>query len=476
LAEQRKRSRGGPKNPPKLDDLDIRAIPADHEAERAVLGAILLDHEALYKVADKISPAVFDLPRHRILYEAFLALSERRQSITLITLRSYLQEQDLLEKIGGLPFLAEVADAVPTAAHVETHAEVLREKGLVRSLIRTCEEIAVRGYEGREPASNLLEHAEREVLSVAMGHAAGSFMDIGSELPGTMRYIQRVQAGEINGISTGFTDLDDMTGGFDGGDLIILAARPSMGKTAFALNIARNHALENEGCVAVFSLEMTTRQLVLRLLMAEARRDLSRFRKGVFTDRDMEELSKASQQLEQARIFIDDVGAVGMTDLSAKSRRLDREQKLSLIVVDYIQLINTSSSGGGSRREQEVAEISRSLKLLAKELDVPILALSQLNRGPELRPNKRPHLADLRESGAIEQDADLVMFIYRDEVYDENSPDMGIAEIIIGKQRNGPTGTVKLQFEGRFARFGNLARDAGPPPEDGFGLDPEPPF
>jgi len=474
VAQQRKRSSGSAGSA-KSDDLQIRAIPADHEAERAVLGAVLLDHEALYKVADKLSPQIFDLPRHRILYQAFLALSERRQSITLITLRNYLQEQDLLEKIGGLPFLAEVADAVPTAAHIETHAEVLREKGLTRALIRTCEEITVRGYQGHEPASALLEHAEREVLSVAMGHASGAFMDIGTELPGTMRYIQRVQAGEITGMSTGFGDLDDMTGGFDGGDLVILAARPSMGKTAFALNIARNHAIESDGCVAVFSLEMTTRQLVLRLLMAEAKRDLSRFRKGVFTDRDMEELSKASEKLEKARIFIDDIGAVGMTDISAKSRRLDREQKVSLIVVDYIQLIHTHSQGG-SRREQEVAEISRGLKLLAKELDVPILALSQLNRGPELRPNKRPHLADLRESGAIEQDADLVMFIYRDEVYDENSPDQGIAEIIIAKQRNGPTGTVRLQFEGRFARFGNLARDAGPPPRDGFGLDPEPPF
>jgi len=474
LAQQRKRS-SSRKPGLQLEDLEIRAIPADHEAERAVLGAILLDHEALYKVADKLSSNAFDLPRHRILYEACVALQERSQSITLITLRNYLQEQDLLEKIGGLPFLAEVADAVPTAAHVETHAEVLREKGILRSLIRTCEEITARGYQGHETASDLLEHAEREVLGVAMGHASGAFIDIGTELPGTMRYIQRVQAGEVNGISTGFSDLDDMTGGFDGGDLIILAARPSMGKTAFALNIARNHALDGDGCVAVFSLEMTTRQLVLRLLMAEARRDLSRFRKGVFTDRDMEELSRASEHLERARIYIDDVGAVGMTDISAKSRRLDREQKLSLIVVDYIQLINTSG-GPGSHREQEVAQISRSLKLLAKELDVPILALSQLNRGPELRPNKRPHLADLRESGAIEQDADLVMFIYRDEVYDENSPDQGIAEIIIAKQRNGPTGTVKLQFEGRFARFGNLARDAGPPPEDGFGLDPEPPF
>jgi replicative DNA helicase len=453
----------------------FRAIPADHEAERAVLGAILLDHESLYKVIDKITATSFDLPRHRILFEACMALADRQQAITLITLRNYLQEREQLEKIGGIPFLAEIADSIATAAHVEAHADVLREKSLARSLIRTCESLASRGYDGHESPHELIEAAEREVLQIAMGHADSAFSDMPSELPATMKYIHRVQAGEITGTPTGFTDLDEMTGGLSGGDLVILAARPSMGKTAFALSIARNHAVETGGCVAVFSLEMTTRQLVLRLLMAEAQRDLSRFRRGVFTDRDMEQLSHASTRLEQAKIFIDDTGTVTVSDLAAKSRRLDREQRLSLIIVDYIQLIQ-GRGGTGARREQEVAEISRSLKLLAKDLDVPIIALSQLNRSPELRPNKRPMLADLRESGAIEQDADIVLMIYRDEVYDEDSPDRGIAEIIVTKQRNGPTGTVKLQFEGRFARFGNLSARQPDPPETGFGADTEPPF
>jgi replicative DNA helicase len=454
--------------------LSPRAIPADHEAERAVLGAILLDHEALYKVSDKIQPHSFDLPRHRILYEAYLALIDRQQAITLISLRNYLQEQDVLEKVGGVGFLAEVADAVPTAAHIETHAEVLREKGLARALIRTCEEIAYTGYQGGEPAAELLERAEREVLSIAMGNISGRFSDLESEIPGTMQYIRRVQAGEITGVPTGFTDLDDMTGGFEGGDLVVLAARPSMGKTALALCMARNVARDGR-CIAIFSLEMTTRQLVLRMLMAEAQLDLKRFHKGVLGERDMRSLANAAQALEGAKIYIDDSGLVTMSDIAAKSRRLDREQKLSFMIVDYIQLIGSRSQRDRSR-EQEVAEVSRTLKLLAKELDIPILALSQLSRRPEERPNKRPHLADLRESGAIEQDADRVMFIYRDEVYDENSPDVGVAELILAKQRNGPTGTVRLKFDKEYARFGNLARDGQQPPESGFGLDAEPPF
>ena len=442
-----------------------------------MLGAILLDHDALYKVFDKLRPASFDLPRHRIVYEAYVALAEKRQAITLITLRNHLEELSLLEQIGGAVFLAELCDAIPTAAHAEHHAEIVRQKGLARSLIRTCENVAARGYEGSESVADLLELAEREVLQVGMGHAETGFTDLKEELPPTEKYIQRVQAGEISGVETGFADLDELTGGLAGGSLVILAARPSMGKTALALNISRNHAVDGGGCVAVFSLEMTRRELVLRMLLGEARRDLARFRRpGVFDERDMERLSQASRTLEQARVFIDDSGGVTVGDIAARARRLDRENKLSLVVVDYIQLISGRKSG--ERREQEVADISRSLKLLAKDLDVPILALSQLNRGPEMRPNKRPQLADLRESGAIEQDADIVMFIYRDEMYDPDSPDAGVAEIIVSKQRNGPTGVVKLQFEGRFARFQDLTEREPPSAEYGFGSgsDPEPPF
>jgi replicative DNA helicase len=450
----------------------LRSIPTDHEAERAVLAAILLDHDALYKIADRLRPDSFDLPRHRILYEAYLALADKRQAPTLITLRSWLEEQGQLERLGGMATIAEIAASVPTAAHVEHHAELVRQKALARELIRTCERLAQRGYDGTESAEELVAQAEAEVLRIAMGHVKSDFTELKDELPATERFIASVQAGETAGASSGYVDLDDKTGGFSPGELVVIAARPSMGKTALALDIARNHALEDSGCVALFSLEMTKRELVLRLLMGEAELDFARFRKGVFTEQDMRALSRASTKLESVRIFIDDSALLTMSDLAAKSRRLHREQRLSMIIVDYIQLLQSRREL--DRREQEVAEFSRSLKLLAKEIGVPVLALSQLNRGPETRPDKRPKLSDLRESGAIEQDADVVIGIYRGEVYDEDSPDAGTAEVILLKQRNGPTGTVKLQFSQHCGRFHNMARGGEPPPAFGFEKADEP--
>ncbi len=471
----------------------VRRIPADHEAERAVIGAILLDHDALYRALDKVKPQHFDEPRHRVIYQALVDLAESSQAITLITLRNHLSERALLEKAGGLAFLAGLADAVPTAAHVEHWARVVRDKALARALIRTCERIAARGYEGAGPVSELLEEAEREVLHVAMGHADVGFTGVGDELEATFEYIEKVQSGQVTGVRTGFDDLDRLTGGLSGGDLVVLAARPGVGKTALALNVARNCAVDSSGCVAIFSLEMTTRQLILRLLMAEAEIDFSRFRSGYLGDRDWPRLTRAADVLSGARIFIDDSGAVTVSDLGAKARRLDREQKLSLVIVDYLQLMRGSSEA--ERREQEIAETTRALKLLAKELDIPVIAHSQHNRGPETRPNphKRPVLADLRESGAIEQDADIVVFIYRDELYNEDTDARGQAELIIAKQRNGPTDTVRLQFQGKHARFHNLSERQPPSPRAGFepgarepersarpasdwGEEPEPPF
>ncbi len=446
----------------------LRAIPSDHEAERAVLGGVLLDHDSLYKISDRLRPASFDLPRHRILFDAYLALADKQQAPTLITLRAWLEEHGQLERAGGTGFLAEIASAVPTAAHIEHHAELVRQKALARDLIRTCEGLAQRGYDGTDSPEELVAQAEAEVLRIAMGHVKSDFTRLGDELPATERFIQSVQAGEMAGVASGYADLDDKTGGFGSGELVVIAARPSMGKTALALDIARNHALEDSGCVALFSIEMTKRELVLRLLMGEAELDFGRFRRGVFTEQDMRALSRASQKLEGARIFIDDSGLLTMSDLAAKARRLHREQRLSMIIVDYIQLLQSRREL--DRREQEVAEFSRSLKLLAKELGLPVLALSQLNRGPETRPDKRPKLSDLRESGAIEQDADVVVGIYRDEVYDEDSSQSGVAELILLKQRNGPTGTVRLQFSKHCGRFHNMARGQDPPPaEYGFG-------
>ncbi|MEX2205848.1 MAG: replicative DNA helicase [Myxococcota bacterium] len=449
----------------------LRAIPTDHEAERAVLGAILLDPDALFKVADRLEPASFDLPRHRIVYESLRELSEKQQGLTLITLRAALEERGLLEQAGGAGFLSQLADAVPTAAHIEHHAEIVHQKATARALIRTCERIATRGYDAQENVAQLLEDAEREVLSIAVHGAHAGFTSMKEEMQSTFEYIERVQSGQIVGVRTGFEDFDALTGGLNGGDLAVLAARPSVGKTALALNFARNHAVDYNGCVAFFSLEMTKRELVLRLLLGEAQIDNSRFRNGVLSDKDWRRLTQAASVLENARILFDDSMAVTVGDLAAKARRLDREQKLSLLVIDYIQLV--SGRGDGERREQQVADISRSLKLLAKDLDIPIIALSQLNRGPENRPDKRPQLADLRESGAIEQDADLVMFVYRDEVYDPESPDVGKAELIISKQRNGPTGAVKFFFDKEHGRFRSLShRSDAPPPEAGFDSGP----
>jgi replicative DNA helicase len=447
----------------------VRAIPADHEAERAVLGAIVLDHDAYHKVMDKVRVESFDLPRHQTLFRACEELTAKQQAITLITLKNYLEEQDQLDAVGGVGFIAEVADSVPTAAHVEHHADIVKSKFLARTLIRTAEGIAARGYEGGESVAQLLEEAEREILRVGVGHADSAFSSVPDELDETVNYILQVQEGRVVGTRTGFQDIDKLTGGFSGGELVILAARPSLGKTALALNIARNHAIEAGGCVGFFSLEMTKRELMLRTLLGEAQVDNTRFSNGMLSERDWRSITRAATKLQDARIFLDDSMAVTVSELAGRARRLHHQHQLSLIVVDYIQLIQGREKL--ERREEQVADISRSLKFLSKDLDVPIIALSQLNRGPENRPDKRPQLADLRESGAIEQDADVVIFIYRDEVYNEDSPDLGIAEIHIAKQRNGAVGTVKLQFDAQYGRFHNLAGREPAPPEAGFASD-----
>jgi replicative DNA helicase len=462
----------------------LRAIPADHEAEQSVLAAILLDHDALHRILDRLRADDFDHPRHRILYQACVSLAEKNQAPTLIALKNHLEEHSLLESVGGIAFVAGVADAAATAAHIEHHARIVRDKALSRTLIRTCEGLAARGYEATTPVQDLVEEAERAVLRLGMGYTDLGFTALGEDLESTFDFIDRIQRGEITGVHSGFNDFDKLTGGFNGGDLIILAARPSIGKTALALNMARNCSVDYGGCVGVFSLEMSKRQLILRLLMAEAEVDFSRLRNGMLGDRDWPGLTRAADVLTDARIFIDDSSAISVFDIAARARRLHREHKLTLMIVDYIQLIQ--SRRASDRREQEVAEITRALKLLAKELDVPIVALSQLNRGPETRPGgqKRPLLADLRESGAIEQDADTVLFIYRDEFYNEDTEDKGIAEIIVAKQRNGPTGTIKLQFQSEYAKFHDHTGREAPPPYAGFdpdggvvpGGEPEPPF
>lgn len=442
-----------------------RVPPQNLEAEKAVLSAILIENDAVHAVYTEIKPDDFYHPAHRMLYEAMIALKDANVPVDLHTLSEHLASRNLLEAVGGAVALAELVDYEPHAANVLHHARIVRDKATKRRLISVATEIVELGYDGAEDAGPLLDAAESRIFEITQATSRPSFRSLHDEMQDTFDYVEALmhRGGELTGLPTGYPDLDEMTGGLQPGELIIVAARPSMGKTALALNIARNAAVDHGKKVAVFSLEMTTRSLVLRLLAAEARIDSSAFRRGFIAHSDHTRLVTAAGRLASANIWIDDGSAATLLEIKAKSRRLKAERGLDLVVVDYLQLAHCD--GAVERREQEISEISRGLKGLAKELDIPVLTLSQLNRGPEARADKRPMLADLRESGAIEQDADLIGFIYRDEVYNKESEDEGIAELIIAKQRNGPTGAIRLRFEGRFARFESLStrRDAPPP-------------
>jgi replicative DNA helicase len=457
-----------------------RVPPHDLDAERSVLSALLLDPRAFHDVSLEVGIDDFYHPAHQTLYRNMLAIHEEGRPVDLITLSEQLNSRKQLDQIGGTVFLAEVADFAATAANVTHHAKLVRDKAVKRRLAAVAAEIVESAFEDQGNASELLDFAESRVFEVSKAQSRSSFQSLHDEMPGTFDYVEAImnRGGELTGIPTGFRDLDQMTGGLQAGELIVIAARPSMGKTAFALNIARNAAVDHGKKVAVFSLEMTTRSLIIRLLSSEAAIDFSSLRKGFLPMTDYRRLQTAADKLTAAEIWIDDSGSLDILEVKAKSRRLDAEHGLDLVILDYLQLAH--AEGQRTRKDLEIAEISKGLKALAKELDIPVIALSQLNRGPEQRdPDKRrPMMGDLRESGAIEQDADVIAFIYRDIVYNKDSDDPRLAEIIIEKQRNGPTGTVKLDFEGRFARFSNRAAreddmGAGPgggftPPGDGF--------
>ena len=381
-------------------------------------------------------------------------LKDRNQPVDLTTLNSHLQVEGLLEAIGGVLVLAEIADYEATAANAAHYAGIVREAAKKRKLISVASEIASLGYDRRESADKLLDTAQGRIFTLGTEQGSQSLESLKTGVHDAMDHIDVLmnRSGELTGLSTGYTKLDQMTGGLQAGDLFILAARPSMGKTALALNVARNAAVDSGKKVAVFSLEMTTRSLVMRMLSSEAQVDFSTFRSGLISSEVHGRLMVAAGALAEAGIWIDDTGAATVLEIRSKSRRLRAEHGLDMVVIDYLQLAH--GDGGSASREQEISEISRGLKGLAKELDIPVLALSQLNRGPESRKeDKRPMLADLRESGAIEQDADIIGFIYRDVVYNKETEFENMAELIIAKQRNGPTGTVQLEFEGRYAQF-----------------------
>jgi len=431
-----------------------RVPPSDVSAEKAVLSAVMIDNDAIHNVYTEIKPDDFYHPAHRILYQAMVALKDSNQPVDLTTLAHYLTSQKQLDAVGGAVALAELSDYEATPANVLHYARIVRDKAIKRSLISVASEIVAMGYDPAGSSVELLDAAESRIFALSQEKARSTLSSISDEMHDAVDHIEMLmnRGGDLTGCPTGFSDLDKLTGGLQPGDLMILAARPSMGKTALALNIARNAAVDHDKHVAIFSLEMTTRSLVLRLLSSEAQVDFAAFRKGFISVDAHRQLVEAAGRLAEAGMWIDDSGASTILEMRAKCRRLHAQRRLDLVIVDYLQLAH--GEGSSASREQEISEISRGLKGLAKELDIPVVALSQLNRGPETRKeDKRPMLADLRESGAIEQDADVIAFIYRDIVYNRDTEYENLAELIIAKQRNGPTDTVKLSFEGRYARF-----------------------
>ena len=450
-----------------------RIPPHDIAAEKAVLSAILLDDNKIHEVVGEVTPDDFYAPAHRRLFSAMVSLKDANQPVDLTTLSDYLKSHELLDSIGGSMKLAEIADYEATAANISHYSRIVRDKAIKRSVIQTATEIVNLGFDQTSASNQLLDAAEAKIFALSQEKASTTLSPLSEEMHKAVDHIDVLmsRSGELTGVPSGFPGLDKETGGFQPGDLFVLAARPAMGKTALALNIARNAAVDHGKNVAIFSLEMTTRSLVLRMLSSEAEVDFSAFRSGLIAIEAHSRLVAAAGSLSNAQIFIDDSGAASVLEIRAKSRRLHTRDGLDLLIVDYLQLAHGDKNT--QSREQEISEISRGLKGLAKELNIPVIALSQLNRGPEMRKeDKRPMLADLRESGAIEQDADVIGFIYRDVVYNRETEYEDLAELIIAKQRNGPTGTVKLKFEGRYARFvdWSLADDpyAGAPGGTGF--------
>jgi len=439
-------------------DLIEKLPPQATEAERAVLGGILLDPEAATRAIEVVLPEAFYHPAHARIYRAMIALFSKHEPIDVMTLSEEMRKSGDLESAGGISFLTELVDSVPSAANIEHYAKIVLDKYILRQLIGASTDISRECYRAEHDAGTILDEAEQKIFRVSESRVSQGFAHIKDILKERFEEIQRVHESResVTGLSTGFIDLDKYTAGFHPGDLVIVAGRPSMGKTSFALNIAQHVSLDSKRPVAIFSLEMSKELLVQRLLCSEAQVDAQKVRRGFTSAKDIERLTNAAGLLSEAPVFIDDTPAITTLDIRARARRLKVERDISMIVIDYLQLARTSDRA--ENRQQEISSISRSMKALAKELKVPVVALSQLSRAVEARGgDKRPMLSDLRESGAIEQDADLVLFLYRPEFYDPGDPEKeGKAELIIGKQRNGPTGTVELIFEKQYTRFLSL--------------------
>jgi replicative DNA helicase len=442
-----------------MNEVDValdRLPPQNVEAEQSILGAVLLENDALLKAIEILSPADFYRESHRKLFNVMTELFEKNEAMDLITVSEALKRKNELDDVGGVTYLSSLVDMVPTAANVRYHSKIVKQKALLRALLKSATEIAAKVYESAMEADEMVDFAERTIFDISDKRTKTSFVTLKEVIKSSFEMIEHLydKKEAITGVPSGFPDLDELTTGFQPGDLIIIGGRPSMGKTALGLNIAQHVALDIREPVAIFSLEMSKEQLAMRMLCAEAMVDSNSVRKGFIKKEDWHKLTGAAGRLADAPIYIDDSSGTSVLEMRAKARRLKMEHHggLGLVVVDYLQLMR--GRGNFERREQEISEISRSLKGLAKELKVPVIALSQLNRAVEQRGEKKPTLADLRESGAIEQDADVIIFLYRDEVYNKNNPsNKGEAEVIVAKQRNGPTDTIKLTFLSSSTRF-----------------------
>lgn len=444
-----------------MDALDVsshKLPPQNVEAEQSVLGGILIENDAINKVLEILTPEDFYRDSHRRIYNALINLSTRDEPADLITLTNELRNIDQLDAAGGASYIASLIDSVPTAANIEYYARIVKEKSILRQLIQTSTDIITESYQDRSDVESFLDEAERSIFQISENRVRPSFYPIRDIVKQSFKTLERLYEKKelVTGVPSGFKELDQMTAGFQPSDLIIVAGRPSMGKTAFCLNVAQYAAIEKRTPVAVFSLEMSKEQLVIRLLCSEAHVEGTKLRTGFLSEGDWPRLTIAAGNLSEAPIFIDDTAALSVLELRAKARRLKADQGLGMVIIDYLQLMRGRARA--ESRQQEISEISRSLKAVAKELNIPVIAVSQLSRRTEERTGMRPQLSDLRESGAIEQDADLILFLYRDEVYNrsEDNPNRGKAEMIIGKQRNGPTGKIELAFLSKFTTFKDL--------------------
>ena len=434
----------------------MRSLPQSVEAEQSVIGSMIIDKNAIAKVLEGLEEEDFYRDGHKVIYKAILEMFRNDIAIDLLTIFEYLKSTDMLERAGGVTYITELSSSMPTTANLSAYIKIVSDKSTLRRLIKASTAIIEESYTNQSRVEEVVDIAEKKIFNIAEKRTTKDFEPLGDVLERGFAQIEKIFNNKdvLTGVGSGFSDLDSKTSGFQSGDMILIAARPSMGKTTFALNIAEHAALKEHKSVVIFSLEMSKEQLAYKLLCSEANVDMLKLRTGTLEDKDWENIAMAAGPLSKAKVYIDDSAGVTVMEMRSKCRRLKIEYGIDLIVIDYLQLM--SGGSGSDNRQQEVSEISRSIKALAKEMECPIIALSQLSRAPEQRADHRPMLSDLRESGSIEQDADIVMFLYRDEYYNKETEDKNIGECIIAKQRNGPVGTARLAWLGQYSKFGNL--------------------